>query len=73
MAFERPPGAIRFALRVPMQDDAHDVTPVGAFGLGVEQAYVLDEVLLFVGRQFRHGGRGIADTATIVQMPRTRC
>ena len=52
MALKRPPSAIEFTFRVEMQHYSCDVTPVGAFGVRVEQTEIRDEVLQVVGRQF---------------------
>jgi hypothetical protein len=38
MAPKRPPSAIEFTFRVEMQHYSCDVTPVGAFGVRVEQS-----------------------------------
>ncbi len=43
-----PLGAVRIAFGIDMQDDARDLPPVGARGLGVEEPQVSDEVLLIV-------------------------
>jgi hypothetical protein len=59
MALKRSPGAIEFTFRVEMQHYSCDVTPVGAFGVRVEQPEIRDEVFLVIGGQCDTGGRGI--------------
>ena len=48
MAFERLPGAIRFAVRIKMQHNACDFTPVSTFHIRIEQAQMRDQ--MFVAR-----------------------
>jgi len=46
MALERPPGAIRFMLRIKMQYDSCDFAPVSIFRIRVEWAQIRDDVFL---------------------------
>ena len=45
MALERPPGAIRFTLRINVQHYSCDFAPVNTFRIRVEQAQIGDDVL----------------------------
>ena len=61
MALERPPGAIRFMLRINMEHYSCDIAPVSTFRIRVEQAQIRDEVFLVVDGQHWIGRRGIGD------------
>src|SRR3977135_525993 len=53
--------AIRFTIRVNVQHDPGNLSPVGSGRVGVEQTKVRDNVLLIVHRQLRVGRRRIVD------------
>ena len=61
MALERLPRSIRFAVRVDVQHDPHDVAPIGAFRIRIririEQAHGGDRMLLVVDSARGIGGR----------------
>jgi|SRR5882724_2155448 len=61
MAFERPAGAIRFVIRIKIQHQTCDFTPVSTFRFRVQQAQIRDDVLLVVNGQYGIGGRSIGD------------
>ena len=61
MAHERPPGAIRFMLRIKMQHYSCDLTPVSTVRICVEQAEICDDVLFVIDGQYGIGGCGIGD------------
>ena len=52
---------IRFTIRVNVQHDPGNLSPVGSGRVGVEQTKVRDNVLLIVHRQRRVGRRRIVD------------
>jgi hypothetical protein len=52
---------IRFTIRVNVQHDPGDLSPVGPGRVGVEQTKVRDNMLLIVHRQRRVGRRRIVD------------
>lgn len=45
-------GAVGLRVWIAIQDDAGDFALVGAFGLGVKQAQIGDEVVLVIRRDF---------------------
>jgi hypothetical protein len=61
MAFERPPSAIWFMLRIKMQHYSCYFAPVSTFRIRLEQAQIRDDVLLVVDGQYGIGGSGIGD------------
>jgi hypothetical protein len=56
-----PPGAIRFAARVKMQDNARDLTPIGPISVGIKETHVGDQVLVVIRRQDRVRRRGVGN------------
>ena len=55
-----PSGASRVAVRIDVQHDSGDLTPVGPIGFSVEQAKIGDQVLLVVAGQNGRRGRQIS-------------
>lgn len=53
MAFPDALSPLRLFTRIDLQDDSRDLSPIGAFALGIQQAEVGHEVLLVVARQKR--------------------
>ena len=53
MAIKSTPSAFRFAIRVDMQNDPSDLTPVCTFGISIEQPQVSHQMLLVITRQSR--------------------
>jgi hypothetical protein len=53
--------AIRFTIRVNVQHDPGNLSPVGPDRVGVEQTKIRDNVLLIIHRQRRVGRRCIVD------------
>jgi hypothetical protein len=61
MNFVCAPRSIWLPLSVNVQDHPRDLTPVGAFLIGIEHAEICDEMLFVVHRERRIGGREIDD------------
>src|SRR5450631_1430237 len=61
VAIESMSCTIRFTIRVNVQHDPGNLSPVGSGSVGVEQAKVRNNVLLIVHRQRRVGRRRIID------------
>ena len=51
MAFPDALSPLRFFTRIDLQDDSRDLSPIGTFSVGVEQAQIGHEVLLVVACQ----------------------
>jgi hypothetical protein len=63
MAFERPPGAIKFMFRINMEHYSCDIAPVSTIDLCVEQAQIRDEVFLIVDGQHRRPEGAVSATS----------
>ena len=61
MAVECASRALRFSVRVYMQHDPRNLTPIGLGKICVKQAQIRDDVLFVVCRQRRIGGCLIGD------------
>jgi len=61
VAIESMSCTIRFTIRVNVQHDPGNLSPVGSGRVGVEQTKVRNNVLLIVHRQRRVGRRRIVD------------
>ena len=57
----RAPGTLRLLLRIDVQHDPGDVSPVSVLCSGIEQAEIGDEVLFVVARQDSLCGRDVVD------------
>jgi len=53
MALPDAPSPLQLFVRINLQDNFHDLSAVGTFGVGVEQAQIDHEVLLIVARPKR--------------------
>ena len=61
MAVEGLSRPIWFALRVDVQHDPRDLSPIGPFRIRIEQAHVGDGMLFIVGGERGIGGPEIGD------------
>src|SRR5712664_121615 len=61
MAIIGYPCALRFTIRVNMQNDPSDLAPVGGFGVSVKQAQVSHQMLLVISSQRRGGRRDVSN------------
>jgi hypothetical protein len=53
--------AIWLAIRINMQNDARNLAPVGALGVGIEQPKICHQMFLIVARQHRGGWRHVSN------------
>jgi hypothetical protein len=53
MALPDAPSALRIFVRINLQDDFRDLSPIGTFSVGVKEAEICHEVTLVVVRQKR--------------------
>ena len=61
MTVKRMSRAIRFAVRVNMQYNSRDLTPIGTLGVGIEQAQISHQMFLIVACQCRGSWRRVGN------------